>query len=821
MFFRTFRRLDFRTQKLSELAAQVIKKKEEYDHIAFDVGDLVSNSLRAREMKNLKGAERTAAYVKHLVNNYNNIMKKVTSTKSTLLLFDGAEGLWKLRKIRTKQSKKTDVYVQRSGGSPIIIPMEDKIQYQLLARQSVNELMFSGMCVPGCAELKMSQWAYDMACRSDVTKNDTFCFIGSSQLYLNLLGVLPFHNLTAIKWDMGDFKIMSLQGMLEYLDLGPIVESGDMVRLGRIRTDFVFVLLLAEGWHAGDLPEIHGLNFKDMIQSYHDTCIAGKRYLFSNEDGKLALDCGLLEVVLQKCLRSGGGKGAKADHQCSDYLEVALQCHSIFCQGQLPNPCYASKAAFDGNVPNAGNISLEAMIMHLRATKEKQMKASENPEVMTAAEYMMAISNTPGVFEETYKAYANGASPPAGLADSILKLQDAQEVVKQVREILISNDTLFKTRVISNGPTHLWLRAGAGVGPPPGFVYYAVNLGQSAIENEIWSRTFDGDILTETEGIKFQKTDVPQLCGFDRENQSWVSRDPITVGPDNHYPSTFTVITWNVQFNRYTGQQTPLGRPGIDWCSDIRYIALARVIAENEPDVVVMQECEAPWWRYLSEQSWVQDKYYFSCNETDTSINPWGSMMLVNRRLGVTALTSANIGGFSGHRSIMPCLGLQVTPKTQIQVFGVHLMAPFTNDNNDNRKNQVQNLVKRLEHRYSNQPLLLLGDFNDFPTSMMEMPPSLGLTDVWNEIHGTEAESQVEAYTINGDRNKYCSLIIEPDFFGRADRLYYRCKALKPIHAELIGTKSVRDMGIDNCPEYLFPSDHFGILARFGVNQKE
>ena len=61
-------------------------------------------------------------------------------------------------------------------------------------------------------------------------------------------------------------------------------------------------------------------------------------------------------------------------------------------------------------------------------------------------------------------------------------------------------------------------------------------------------------------------------------------------------------------------------------------------------------------------------------------------------------------------------------------------------------------------------------------------------------------------------------LIIEPEFFGRADRMLVKSTHLKPVAAHLLGTKSVREeLNITTCPEYLFPSDHFGLCVKFNV----
>jgi hypothetical protein len=110
------------------------------------------------------------------------------------------------------------------------------------------------------------------------------------------------------------------------------------------------------------------------------------------------------------------------------------------------------------------------------------------------------------------------------------------------------------------------------------------------------------------------------------------------------------------------------------------------------------------------------------------------------------------------------------------------------------------------------------------------MPPALRFKDAWLQLYANAGEQNTspdeQGYTIDGRSNRYCSLIIEPQFFGRADRILYNSGRLQPIHVELVGTKSVGDLVKEGlvtlpanakCPEYLFPSDHFGVLAEMQV----
>ena len=198
-------------------------------------------------------------------------------------------------------------------------------------------------------------------------------------------------------------------------------------------------------------------------------------------------------------------------------------------------------------------------------------------------------------------------------------------------------------------------------------------------------------------------------------------------------------------------------------------------------------------------------------------ITPWGLLMLVHKRVPVTNMAAHNVPGYTGHTSVMPACTLQMTPTKTLNVCGIHLLAPYTQSNINVRVTQLEALMQRLSPKNMGDEVVVMGDFNDYPSNFFVMPPAMGtFRDAWVEANGTEDADA--GYTINGRTSKYTSLIIEPEFFGRADRILVKSSKIKVARAELIGTRSVRqELDIASCPEYLFPSDHYGILATLDV----
>jgi hypothetical protein len=115
------------------------------------------------------------------------------------------------------------------------------------------------------------------------------------------------------------------------------------------------------------------------------------------------------------------------------------------------------------------------------------------------------------------------------------------------------------------------------------------------------------------------------------------------------------------------------------------------------------------------------------------------------------------------------------------------------------------------------EDVIVTGDFNDYPSNFFVMPAAMGAyRDSWVEVHGDNDGDK--GWTINGRSSAYTNLIIEPEFFGRADRLLIKSKHLKAVDATLLGTRPVREeLGITTCPQYLFPSDHYGIKIKMDV----
>lgn len=299
------------------------------------------------------------------------------------------------------------------------------------------------------------------------------------------------------------------------------------------------------------------------------------------------------------------------------------------------------------------------------------------------------------------------------------------------------------------------------------------------------------------------------------------------------------VLTWNVMFDRYSGQPTPLGMPGIDWCSPKRYPVLAKVIEQEDADVVGMQEVELAFAEYLAAQPWCRARYIMSCRPSSSILDPWGVLLLVRRGADawpVQKLTHLNIPAWSGHVSLMPVVTLdlssrQLTKQAKqpssartrlVNVCAMHLLAPYLKAHETARTGQDQTLRHCLT-RQLHGDTLVMGDFNDWPGNEFNMPVETRYVECWPIVHPGDYGKTMD------ESNTFCKLKIEEIFFGRSDKLFLRSGGgptnapplLRPVEAHLVGTRSVnQENGNHDAPAYLFPSDHYGVSMTFQVMQR-
>ena len=218
---------DFRsTTKISEAFTTVINRQGfSFDHVAVDVGAITGAA--GRITKDLLGQERDTECIRFVQKQvFNVILKRLTAKKSLALMIDGSEPLWKTRRGRRFPGKKGEGKFYRSCASPMVFSLEDKLRASVPEmNRCPQEFLVSGPATPGTAEHKLSAWLLDLACRRDVTRNDTIALVGGPDTFLTALGATPFHYITTVLLNQGEIQALTLEESMEWLCIDHLLKA--------------------------------------------------------------------------------------------------------------------------------------------------------------------------------------------------------------------------------------------------------------------------------------------------------------------------------------------------------------------------------------------------------------------------------------------------------------------------------------------------------------------------------------------------------------------------------------------------------------------
>lgn len=465
------------------------------------------------------------------------------------------------------------------------------------------------------------------------------------------------------------------------------------------------------------------------------------------------------------------------------------------------------------------------------SAKKEALDVTMTTGPLTAAEYTVISQPTSAEIEKLVLQIV-GKVMRADAAKRLLTIQDPSVAAREVRSVMGSSARAH--RCLHFSPSYCWLQNEKS--KMWNFVYIDLGVRQRKMETRAKRNEEAGAVLTVSVA-----SDGPAV--FATATQTWepVPSFPFLQPPGTEVnslapvaqptgdgtpapspaaaaasnlagglrkPKDLSVLSWNVMFDRYSGKPTPLGMPGIDWCSPKRYPVLAKVMKACDADVIGMQEVEPQFWEFLAAQPWIRQNYYFSCNASGPAVNPWGVLMMVHRRVPVANITHHNIPAWSGHLNLMPVVSVDMS-HAPVHVAAMHLLAPYTKGHENARQGQDNALKQRMLKTITGD-CVTMGDFNDWPTNEFSMEAGSNYLDVWPHLRPREFGKTMD------ETNTFAKLKIEELFFGRADKIFLRSKRLKPTSIEMVGTRSVNEEnGNTDAPAYLFPSDHFGLLAKF------
>ncbi|CAG9576396.1 RNA-editing_complex_protein_MP100_-_putative [Leishmania major strain Friedlin] len=637
--------------------------------------------------------------------------------------------------------------------------------------------------------------------------------------------------------------------------------------------------LSTSGGSASD-EKMRDANMPDMLHGSYLSHLLNSHHLFCHGEmlGRSRVPAYMEAEVKMGSLDRSGAAGVRASVvTVGDWTRFLLRClqrggRYAFASDAGAELSYStSKCA-----PSAATTAAASAASSLTApgtTAYYPFWSSAQP--LTAAEYTILSTPNPGILDPLLVDYVPGFTPAlrSELPRALTSVQANLHELRSSLQYFFAYATADRPHPsLCLAPSYHWCQNE---------------------KSKVWSmRYVDLGVVARQQGVRHARSLLPGMsmeqeaptegaAVYDAESQTWTSQPrsfavftaseqlpghqeqahangsssssmaaTAAASADAAEVSTLRVLTWNVMFDRYSNQPTPLGMPGIDWCSPKRYPVLAKLIDAEDADVVGMQEVERPFAEYLAAQPWCRERYIMSCSPQSPILDPWGVLLLVRRggRWPLQQLKHLNVPAWSGHVSLMPVATLDLSAAAAhsdnsgtgcgssagksgirklaasprvVNVCSMHLLAPFVKVNEVARTGQDQALRHALTRQLQGDTLVM-GDFNDWPSNEFLMPPESRYVECWPIIHPGDYGKTMD------ESNTFCKLKIEEIFFGRSDKVFLRTGTatassptrgvLKPVEAHLVGTRSVNDEnGNQEAPAYLFPSDHYGVSMQFQV----
>lgn len=325
---------------------------------------------------------------------------------------------------------------------------------------------------------------------------------------------------------------------------------------------------------------------------------------------------------------------------------------------------------------------------------------------------------------------------------------------------------------------------------------------------------FEGCIVTRGERSQLQEAKQSFDLGFREHYPSFqVSMNRIIAHGEMPQmaaiPKELRVLTWNVWKNQFY--------------QDARYEALLRETLAQKPHIICFQEVTRSFIAQLDKnaQSGGVLQHYHGIHASDSRIcasdskggRNYGVLVLTHHSLGKPARMQINLQ--SQMNRWCDVVSWKVGDSQQVTVATVHLES--ASYNTKRRVQQLGNIFHDLAMvwRFSEAKgasVVLCGDFNFSPEMKAEKRLKQSpFTDVWPQLHGDDpgytedTDVNVMRYVQSGCNDKKV----------RFDRMMLHSPGgqLKAVELSLLGTNPV----VTGDEEDVFPSDHFGLHARYAT----
>jgi len=225
--------------------------------------------------------------------------------------------------------------------------------------------------------------------------------------------------------------------------------------------------------------------------------------------------------------------------------------------------------------------------------------------------------------------------------------------------------------------------------------------------------------------------------------------------------------------------------------SDERYGAIAQMLSEHSPDVVVFQEVTPRALAAFLAQPWIRERYYRAA-VTGNEFGDYGQLIL--SRLPISRVTYTHLPTSIGRGLLQAELTVN---GRALAICSVHLESGRRASRL--RARQVDRVFSAVG---AAEDVVLCGDFNMRDDEDGRIPNSY--VDAWPTLHPNE-----EGFTEDTSVNLMLLDSKKKNRRVRFDRVLIKGDGWTPALIRLLGTEPVSS----TLPR-VFPSDHFGLLCR-------
>lgn len=228
----------------------------------------------------------------------------------------------------------------------------------------------------------------------------------------------------------------------------------------------------------------------------------------------------------------------------------------------------------------------------------------------------------------------------------------------------------------------------------------------------------------------------------------------------------------------------------------VRYQTLQKIIIQNKPAIVCLQEITTDWLQILIASEFFKKYYNFSKKKI---IHSFETLTLIFKKFTITKIKHFMLPHTKMARSyeeITIIIG-KALPNNKFHIINTHLDSIYRHTDSENHKAQQLQFLFRKYQKIKNCIIGLDSNLINYVGHKNWKDAYLDYTS--SHDAGNNNQFQIQ-YTYT---SKYNSLI-KGNYQSRLDRIYYNNSYWKTTHLKLLGYSSEQqDLGL---------SDHFGLL---------